>query len=284
MAVENEEIEVQEVDSAAAEAAFAEQFGELPVDNTDNEQTDTEVQELQPDTEETADEAAEVIAADETPEQQVEDEHAKLLALLNDIPARIDLTEKEIRQIHGKFGEINQKLQKLQELNNSNSGAANVRVTKDQFKRLNEEFPEIAEMLAEDLAGISLPSSGGVNAESIQPFVNTEVAKVREELNRTMNTNLLTIQHRDWTTVYGSEDFSTWKANQTPEVQHELDNSWDAMYLGEQLTKFKTWRDTVKNTKEKNNKRLLDAVLPKGGNKAPNGLVSEEDAFNAQFK
>lgn len=284
MAVENDEIEVQEVDSAAAEAAFAEQFGELPVEHTDNEQTDTEVQELQPDTEVTADEVAEVVADEETPEQQVEDEHAKLLALLNDIPARNDLTEKEIRQIHGKFGEINQKLQKLQELNNSNSGAANVRVTKDQFKRLNEEFPEIAEMLAEDLAGISLSSNGGVNAESIQPFVNTEVAKVREELTKTMNTNLLTIQHRDWAKVYSSDDFGTWKANQAPEVQQELDNSWDAMYLGEKLTEFKTWRDTVKNTKEKNNKRLLDAVLPKGGNKAPNGLVSEEDAFNAQFK
>lgn len=280
MAVENDVIEVPEGNDAAAEAAFAEQFNESPVEHTADEETENEVQELQPDTEQTAEQVDEV-AGEETPEQQVEDEHAKLLALLNDIPARNDLTEKEIRQIHGKFGEVNRA---LQELKNSNSGAANVRVTKDQFKRLNEEFPEIAEMLAEDLAGISFPSGGGVSAESVQPFVNTEVAKVREELTKTMNTNLLTIQHRDWTTVYGSEDFSTWKANQPPEVQHELDNSWDAMYLGEQLTKFKTWRDTVKNTKEKNNERLLKAVLPKGGTKAQNGLVSEEDAFNAQFK
>jgi hypothetical protein len=276
MAIENEEIEVQEVDDAATEAAFAEQFGDSPAVIAADEEAETEVQEVTP----AADDASEVEGVAAIEEPKVEDEHAKLLALLNDIPARNDLTEKEIRQIHGKFGEVNRALQELK----SNSGSSPVRVTKDQFKRLNEEFPEIAEMLAEDLAGISLQSNGGVNAESIQPFVNTEVAKVREELTRTMNTNLLTIQHRDWASVYSSADFNSWKGSLATDEQQKLDNSWDAMYLGEQLTKFKTWRDTVKNTKENNNKRLLDAVLPKGGVKTTNGIVTEEDAFNAQFK
>lgn len=269
-------IEAQAADVAAEEAGFAEQFNDSPTHEVADEQAETSDQDLQTDAP-AADEAEQSTTTVAEPNAE-QDEHSRLLALLNEIPERSALTEKEIRQLHGKFGEVNKA---LQELKSSNSGTANVRVTADQFKRLGQEFPEIAEMLAEDLAGMSLNASGGnFNPE----FMQSEVAKVRDEMNQTMQKNLLTIQHRDWAKVVGSGEFGKWKQSLPAEDQQQLDNSWDAMYLGEKITDFKSWRDKTNNTQQQRNTRLANAILPKTSNNVSRGLMTEEDAFAAQFK
>lgn len=271
MATEENEVQLEQ-DLAASEAAFSQEFEESPTDIVADETTEEATQELQPEL------ASENVADGEEVDQQPEqDDHARLLALLNEIPERSAMTDKEIRQLHGKFGEINRVIKELQ----SNSGTANVRVTQDSLKRLNENFPEIAEMLAEDLSGISLQGGGS----SFDPeIMQQEVAKVRDEMNQTMQRNLLTIQHRDWASIVGSNEFGKWKDNLSADEQQQLNSSWDAMYLGEKITEFKAWHNKINNTQQQRNQRLANAILPKTTQAASRGIVSEEEAFAAQFR
>lgn len=266
---ENEVEEVTgEVSDAEEASAFAGEFGAAPAEEAETEPEESEEEAAAP----PEDEAA----ADEAPDDT--DELQKLLDDLGRLNTSSAMTDKQIRQIHGKFGEIQQA---INELKAAGSGG-NVRVSKDQFKKLGEDYPELAEMLAEDLAGISI--QGGFSPEQMQPLVNAEVAKVREEMNQKMQQGLLTVMHPDWMTVRDTEPFQKWKAGLTNEERNEFDNSWDAMTVGGYLARFKSWREESTNVAESRKDRLKRAVAPRGVGAVNRGPVTEEDAFNAEFK
>jgi hypothetical protein len=294
---QQEELTAEQLSQAEAEesAAFAASFGEEargeepPV--KDPEQTEGTDGQAQAQAEDVTDpleaKAEEQAEADDGPAAKAgvtEEQLMSMLAKLPKIEEGEQMTAAEIRKLHGKFGEINRALQELQK-NGTGKPALNLATAK--FKRLQENFPELAEMLAEDLnESAELGSSG---APDVQALVDEKVQGIRTELEtkmeQKMQMSLLKIQHRDCFDIYQSDDFKVWKQTLPAEEQQKIEDSWDAEYLGQKLTEFKSWRDNKSQGSEKRRSRLERAITPKGVSTAAKpGAMTEEDGFNAAFK
>jgi hypothetical protein len=276
--------EIAQADSAE-EAAFAASVSgeEVRAENapTDNDEQAADGDQYADDAngdDEGNDDAQDGDDTDQDQEQPTEQEQlAAMLAKLPKIDELENMTTAEIRKVHGKLGEINRAVLELQK----SQGNSAVNLSGVKLKRLQEEYPELAELLTQDL------SESGAGAQVAQPQVNFDeaVAKVREDLSKEMQTNLLTIQHRDWRGVIQSPAFAEWKQSLPEADQVELDNSWNASYLSEKLTAFKTWNAEKQTGATQRKNRLSRAITPRG-NAAPNKPVplTEEDGFNAAFK
>ena len=231
--------------------------------------------------------------ADNEPEQEQQDEQSEdgeaeeeagltaeeLTAMLAKIP-KIDEVEQataaEIRKLHGKLGEFNRH---LQELKTARTGAGKLDASK--LKRLNEDYPELAQILADDL------NEAGFDNTSQQPAIDysQQMAQVKDEMYKDMQKNLLLIQHQDVFDVVATDEYRVWKQTQPAEVQQQLDTSFDAMFLGKQITAFKEWRGK-KSTGTQQRQTILERALnPKGTQpKAKSVALSELDGFMAAFK
>jgi hypothetical protein len=279
--------EIAQADSAE-EAAFAASVSgeEVRADNapTDNDEQAADDEQLEADDangdDEGNDGAQDGDNTDLEQDQPTEQEQlAAMLAKLPKIDELENMTTAEIRKVHGKLGEINRAVLELQK-NQGNTGAINLSGVK--LKRLQEEYPELAELLSQDLS-----ESGAAVTEGTQPTVNfnDEVAKVREDLSKEMQANLLTIQHRDWRGVIQSPDFAAWKQTLPEADQNVLDNSWNAIELGEKLTQFKSYSSQRQAGATQRKQRMERAITPKGTTAPIKQLpMTEEDGFAAAFR
>lgn len=219
------------------------------------------------------------------PEAEVESEEDKAaadilakLSTLDDMKNFKELSAAETRKLHGKIGELNRDLQALKTTRNG----AKFDATK--LKRLSEDYPDLAEAFASDFSEMF------DNKE--QPPVDYEgkLAKakeeIRDEIRKDMQKNLLLIQHADALDVFHTDEFNIWKQAQTAEVQAQLNDSWDANYLGKQITAFKDWQGKKNTGSNGRNELLKRALTPKGSQAAPprGTAMTEEDGFNAAFK
>lgn len=185
--------------------------------------------------------------------------------------ATIDSLKQRESKVFGSLGSMKQTLDSIR----TQQQAPAVKVTPDSFKRLSKEFPEIAQMLAEDL-GESFSGSAPV-------FDDTKIDERIQTSNKAIESKLLTIQHRDWKTVTQSDDFRGWKDSLPPATKAELESSWDAEFLGEKISEFKEWKAKASQSKQVNRQRLEAAIPPKSGNASGKPALSETDAFAAAF-
>jgi hypothetical protein len=298
-------------ESAAFDASFEEEArGDEPPATEPEKSTEEESGETAESTE-----IAEAQADESTEEQPpivfAGMTEAQLTATLAKIPALEQTSQAEMRKLHGKLGEFNRTLQELQK---SGTNRTSVKVAKEQLKRLNEEFPEIAEMLAEDLSGFDL-SGSGVTESDISPKVEKLVADgitaVTTNLERDMKVSLLKIQHGEnfQSLLYEQEqvtedgvikirpkkdengnliqqpDFAVWLQTQPEAERTKIEDTWDPVYLSGKLTEFKDWRNKKQQRSQNRQGRLRNAISPNtSGAPARTGPPTEEDGFNSVFK
>lgn len=282
IATEDEVTDIQ-VTASEEQAGFDASFDNARADEapaTNAEQAQAEANPEQADTER----AGEPIQT-EAPAANIGLSAEQVTAMLAKLPKIEEvetMTTQELRKVYGKFGEVNQALKELQaSMQNSNKPSLNLSEAK--FKRLSEEYPELAELLSEDLKEIGVASS---QQAQIDPNVIEErVATVKEDLARQMQHNLLLLQHKDYPKVVASDDFKVWAQTLPEEDQQELNNSWDAMYLGEKLSSFKDWLNKKNSGTNQRRERLERALIPQGKQAAPTpSAMTEEDGFMLAFK
>lgn len=282
IATEDEVTDIQ-VTASEEQAGFDASFDNARADEapaTNAEQAQAEANPEQADTES----AGEPIQT-EAPAANIGLSAEQVTAMLAKLPKIEEvetMTTQELRKVYGKFGEVNQALKELQaSMQNSNKPSLNLSEAK--FKRLSEEYPELAELLSEDLKEIGVASS---QQAQIDPNVIEErVATVKEDLARQMQHNLLLLQHKDYPKVVASDDFKVWAQTLPEEDQQELNNSWDAMYLGEKLSSFKDWLNKKNSGTTQRRERLERALIPQGKQAAPTpSAMTEEDGFMLAFK
>lgn len=290
MTTENENVQTaQEVidDEAAFSAGFANVRGEEPPADAPAGAQPTDVDpetapegdqaaEAPPATVDAAVEEARVLVAGLTEEQ--------LQALLAKLPKVDELeqsTNNSVRQIHGKFGELQRTINELK----SGSGGQPIRLTPESLGRMNKEFPEMAQMLADDLSEVlrAPGNAPGFDAASMEPIVQERVAAGVQQVSQQMEGKLLSMVHRDWPTIVSGNDFKVWAQTLDPQTQVALDNSWDAMWLGDKISEFKQWQQRTRAKQESNKQRLEAAILPQGVNVATPALT-DDAAFEAGFK
>lgn len=194
--------------------------------------------------------------------------------------AAVEALKQRESKIFGSMGALKQSVDSIR---NQQTTSAPVKFTPDKLKRLSKEFPEIAQMLAEDLSE-ALPSSGPSATVNFDEMVEQKVQTRLSEASRALETRLLSMQHRDWQQVVQSSEFTGWKETLPEEVKSELDNSWDATFIGEKISEFKEWKTKSTQVKQTNQQRLAAAVVPTRGTAAVKPAPSETDAFYAGFK
>lgn len=271
----------QEVAQAEESAAFSASLnGDVRADEAPTEQENTEEAEVIDASEATLSESD---AVDDKPiEQQVGLTPEQLTAMLAKMPKIEEIeqmTSAEIRKIHGKFGELNRALLELQK-NGQTQQQAKVNFNGASFKRMQAEFPEIAEILAEDFNNF-----GTADNTQSNEVIESRVAQVREELSKDMQKSLLLIQHKDAPQLLVSDDYKVWKQTLPDEERVKLDDSWDAMYIGEKLTEYKNWNAAKNSGTQERRDRLQRAITPRSTQAAlkPQAMT-ELDGFNMAFK
>jgi hypothetical protein len=192
---------------------------------------------------------------------------------------------RHTQQLFGKLGSLEQTIKELR------AEPQRPELKPELFKKLYDEYPDIAESLAEDLQGILLERR--VIEQQQQPFdlqpleaaINARLEQQQQQLTQEFEKRLLQKDHPDWTQVVTSESFVEWQSKQPTEFQQQLNSTWDSAFISNALTQYKATQAAVTQKKEQRQQRLANAVVPKTS--APAGqrtTVNEEDAFNAGMK
>lgn len=214
-------------------------------------------------------------------------------------PVRIaGYTEEELRDLLGKakevdklrereakvFGTLGSLKQAIDQLKQQAPAAPAAVALTGQLKRLSAEYPEMAEMLSEDLKEALAGGQPGSSASDESVNSRLELAEKK------MEQKLLTIVHPDWRQVAASPEFEQWKGALPPDELQIVENSWDALSVADVLTKFKESRRSdqeqqaaAAQAKQTRQTRLEAAVAPRSARAMP-GTVTDEDAFVAGFK
>lgn len=278
-----EQVEVQEEQSqeVSEQLAFEAGFNNEPVE------TPAPVAEPAP-AEEAAPEAAEP-AAEETPAEPERnqwgytDEEMKTLlskaAKVDEIERNL---ENERQKIYGKLGEYNRTIQQMQTANKGGD------LTPRQLNHLRGEFPELAALLEKDF-GEAQAAPAQTAATQAQPafdpaIIDERLSQTSDALSKQYEKRLLTMQHPTWADDVKTDEFKTWVALQPVEYQHQLDSSWDALFIADGLNKFKTWRETAQSAANKKTARLERAVVPTGVTPAAPPAMDENELLMAGWK
>ena len=230
---------------------------------------------------------------------------AEVLEMFSKVQSTEQLVATEVRKIYGKFGELQQALKSIK------PGQSTLKI-KGALKRLEKEYPEIAQMLSEDLeeaaAAGNEPAPAAPGAPAVPPMtedfdtrmntvVDTAVTKVTEK----MELRLLTVLHNDWQTLSSEKEFDTFLKSlpgektavqlkngamaQYPKEAKRYIESNDAVVAAECFTKYKGWKTSHQRSKQQNEERLEGAITPtSGGAVPPPAILDDEAAFQSGFK
>jgi hypothetical protein len=199
---------------------------------------------------------------------------------------RVDEIEAQLKgnndKVFGKIGELTRVLKAIQET----PAGQPVKVTADSFKRLKEQFPEMAEMLAEDLSGL-MPAGNSQAAPDLADLETRFAQRITEETERIQKASamtLLTMKHSDWKQTVTSDDFKLWTGTLPPDEQRVIKDSWDPVFVSQTIDKFKVWTEEKVKAKTKNNeKRLAANVTPQGAGGPGKTTVPDHAGLSAGF-
>lgn len=189
--------------------------------------------------------------------------------------AQVDKLQEQQDRIFGAIGNLKQSYEHLK--NQPRPTAMQV----SKLQKLGSMFPEMAELLEQDLSGVAVGGSS-VDPDQVSQIVEQQVQSRLQKVQEQTEVKLLTIMHPDWKSVAPSDEFSKWKQAQPAEVQAQLDDSWDAEFLGSKLSEFKDWKKQTAASQQTKQRRLEAAITPKSV--AAPVAPSEDDAFIAGFK
>lgn len=194
----------------------------------------------------------------------------ELRALL-DKTSEVDRLKASESKLFGSLGALRQAVDALKSQPRQSGAALQGKLT-----RLAAEYPEMAELLADDLrealTGAPTPSAD----------VHQVVSEQLQATSRQYESKLLSVMHPDWKSIPASAEFAQWKGTLTPDELHVVNDSWDALAIGEVLTRFKNWKGQTQKTQQQRQSRLAAAVTPKGARQAQPAM-SDSDAFVAGF-
>lgn len=201
-----------------------------------------------------------------------EDELKELLQKASEVDR---LKERESK-VFGTLGALRQAVDALK-AQPSAQAAAPVNIA---LNRLSEQYPEMAESLMEDLKE-SLGSVVGGSVDS--SVVDRIVSEKLESTSKSYESKLLSVMHPDWKSIPSTPEFAQWKGTLEPDELQVVNDSWDALSVGDALTKFKAWKAQTVQAKQQRQSRLEAAVTPRG-TRLPTPSLTEQDAFVAGFK
>jgi len=301
MLTEQQTPEQEAAEAAAFEAGFHEERGEkVPASAvvTDPVETPPTRVEEPPVADDKSNPAADPApTADPAPEQKpviaglTEEQVAQVLA-------RVSSQQSTLDKLGGRLGQL---MQQVEALKSQPKTPGERRQFDLKLEKLGEAFPELAEMLREDLKDIGggeAPAGEQQNvftADDVNRIVTEKLTSFQQQQERGLEVRMLSTAHPDWEQTIRTPQFALWRDNVIPDGK-ELMESENAAFISLRLTQFKDWakQTTVAPTapvpaptpapkQRVINPRLANAVLPKGNHEQAPAEQTEEDAFLAGF-
>lgn len=207
--------------------------------------------------------------------------------------------QKSIDVTNGTYGsQLHSLKQRIEELTSNRQQKVEGVVTKispDRFSRLKQEYPELSELLAEDLSEL-LGASSQPDLTQFESMVQQRLDEERQERAKELQAKelrLLKREHPDFNEVagYGANQqgiiqwnnpaFGNWVASQPQDIQDKVINGDDAFELADIISDYK--RTLKQETKQKPN--LERAIQPKGipASRGLSDLDEEERAFREEM-
>lgn len=211
--------------------------------------------------------------------------------------SEVDSLKEELvdtrNRFHGRFGEVNAKLNELLKQQQAVTPAG-AKFTADKFKRLSQEYPEIAEAIAGDLSD-NFSAGAGESAIDIDAKLNQAVSYAvnaseqkmiaREQDKETLRMNKY---RKTWREDMGTSDFTLFKSQLPQQERQTFDASWDADEINDTFKKYDAWKEqsVKKSTAQQEQQaakktRLEQAIQPRG--QSTDHSPSDADAFEAGF-
>lgn len=248
--------------------------------------------------------AAQDDEADKEPEKVEPTAQEQLQAALD----RIQKLERALDKTNGTYGnELSHLKRKVAEVESQRREAVKS-ITPAQLKRISEQYPELAEALANDLT-----DAFGANVETKQQEAVKQEPQDDPRLNdikdttdklagqvKQMALNELSRVHNDWQSVarwwdeeipgvgkvirWANPRFAEWVDQQNDDVRQAVFNGEDVSAIAQVITKFKedTKPQETKETqpsKQSINKKLEKAVLPTGKRTGAHELLSDDEVI-----
>ena len=213
--------------------------------------------------------------------------------------ARTGNLQSTVDKMAGRMGQLMQQIEALRA--NPPTTQVQQKALDIKLEKLSSQFPELANLLREDLQGIQ----GGGNTEALAPAAPSGItqeqldAMLAERLSQSnarmqeqLEVKVLSAMHPDWQNVIRTQDFALFRDNVVPAgVGQQLMESEDSVFISQKLSEFKAWqqakeasvetaKSTMARTQAIKTNRLRQAVLPASGASAMTPApVTEEDAF-----
>lgn len=222
-------------------------------------------------------------------------------AKVDELEMALTQQAQELRRAYGKIGELNSHLRQLMKAPTKRG----IKQAELKFARLEEEYPELAQALKEDLAQVlgaaqeeveqkeepqevkAEESGDGLSQSQDSPQIPEKVLQQREfQLRVEYEKKLLASRHPDWEQIAQTPDFRIWLASQPPEIQQVAMTSYSAEELSGVFDLYKQARQLLETkvrqgaTKQK---RLETAVPVSSSSTAAPPVSDELDDFLAGF-
>lgn len=182
--------------------------------------------------------------------------------------AKVDDLEKEIRKVHGRFGELNGKIQEVM-----SKPQAKAAEKPAELSQVEEDYPEIAAFVRAQMEQLTPKKE-----EAPQP-AQAEVA-TQPNLELALMDHL----HEGWREKVESRDFNLWLASQADDVRTKYDSAQTAKELSGVLTQFDSWSASRQARSNQGKQRLEQAMTPTGNHGKPKTAPSPQDEFVSGFK
>jgi len=277
-------------EEAHAEAAFEAGFTgeELPA-NPDESESRQDESSNHPDDNGASEEAA----AEEEAKILAGYSESELKSLLEKANKFDELSEKLTTaedRMAGRYGEIQRTIKELQE--KEGSTGKGIKLTAEMLQRTSEEYPELAELIAEDLS--EALGSSELPDDDFDARLKPHVDELSSEFDRRLEARLLSHYRPNWIDEQKTDEFSQFKSQLSPKELETYETSWNADEINGYFKKFDEWKeqqaeksqqadDENKASKSEKSNRLAAAMVPRGA-PATDHAPSDDDAFEAGFK
>ena len=271
---------------------------------------DQNPKEPEPEVKEDEEPAAQDDDANKEPEKVEPTLEEKLQAALE----RVQKLERALDKTNGTYGnELNHLRRKVAEVESQRREAVKS-ITPAQLKRISEQYPELAEALANDLTdafGATIEvkqQEQQPQAPQDDPRLNTiqeSTEKLAEQVKQIALTELSRV-HEDWRTVarwwvedvpgvgkviqWANPKFAEWVNHQDDGVREAVFNGEDVSAIAQVITKFKNetkpaqQQETTTQNKSNVNRKLEKAVLPTGRRTGSHELLSDEEIIQQAMR
>lgn len=211
------------------------------------------------------------------------DEEADWKALADKINQVDELRTSMEKQFGTAFGKLGGLERTLRELQSATPSGQPLSVSADDFKEMQEEFPELLKMTVTGLnrALGKVRGSGPIDTQ-ITEAVRALVPEITQQAEQRAAVNLMDYIDKDWQTTVTSSAYQSWLKKQPDEYRTKIEQSWSVSEVKESLDLFRKAHMPPKAARPALN-RLAAAMVPKGQAVGTKQIVDEEAAFRRGF-